>query len=227
LTCNILLLYSKYCMPEDHPENHSQLQFLGDTVHRRLKYWRAEVAKVSQADLCREVNRHLPADDRVAVTTVSNYERTTEPRASFLAALKTVYPSLSLEWFVSGEGRPLQGSGTTMSERANVASGRGETAVSSLMDQPGMHRFRVLPQPAAFILLAFLDEVRQSVPDYQGDQSRSWRDFLQRFSHFFFEPFQSTRHFQAVDTMSDGELTNYTIALIGAVRPLVMSFHNP
>ena len=113
-----------------------------------------------------------------------------------------------------------------MSEHADGASGQGATTVSSLLDQPGMHRFRVLPEPAAHTLLAFLDEVRESVPDYEGDQSRSWRDFLQRFSHFFFEPFQSTRHFQAVDTMSDGELTNYTIALIGAVRPVVMSLHD-
>jgi len=213
-------------MPEDHTKNYNQLQFFGDTVHERLKYWRTEVAKVSQAELCREVNNHLSPEDQVAVTTVSNYERTTEPRASFLAALKTVYPRLSLEWFVSGEGRPLQGSGSTLAELAIDASSRGETTVRSLMDQPGMHRFRVLPQPAAAMLLAFLDEVRQSVPDYQGDQSRSWRDFLQRFSHFFFEPFQSTRHFQAVDNMSDGEITNYTIALIGAVRPLVMSLHD-
>ncbi len=212
-------------MHEDHAGNGSQLHFFGDTVHERLKYWRTEVAKVSQAALCRAVNRQLPAEDQVAVTTVSNYERTTEPRASFLAALKMVYPKLSLEWFVSGEGRPLQGSGSTMSERVRGTAGRGETTVSSLMDQPGMHRFRVLPQPAAYMLLAFLDEVRQSVPDYEGDQSRSWRDFLQRFSHFFFEPFQSTRHFHAVDTMSDGELTNYTIALIGALRPLVTSLH--
>ena len=213
-------------MTEDHTKNDSQLHFFGDTVHERLKYWRTEVAKVSQAGLCREVNRHLPTEDQVAVTTVSNYERTTEPRASFLAALKTVYPRMSLTWFVSGEGRPLQRSGRTMSEHADGASGQGATTVSSLLDQPGMHRFRVLPEPAAHTLLAFLDEVRESVPDYEGDQSRSWRDFLQRFSHFFFEPFQSTRHFQAVDTMSDGELTNYTIALIGAVRPVVMSLHD-
>ncbi len=213
-------------MREDHTKNHNQLQVFGDTVHERLKYWRTEVAKVSQAELCREVNRQLPAEDQVAVTTVSNYERTTEPRASFLAALKTVYPKLSLEWFVSGEGRPFQGSASMMSERVQGASGRGETTASGLMNQPGMHRFRVLPQPAAYMLLAFLDEVRQTVPDYQGDQSRSWRDFLQRFSHFFFEPFQSTRHFQPVDMMSDSELTNYTIALIGALRPLVTSLHD-
>jgi len=212
-------------MPEDHTENHSQLQFFGDTVHDRLKYWRTEVARVSQAELCRAVNAQLSAEDQVVVTTVSNYERTTEPRASFLAALKLVYPKLSLQWFVSGEGRPFQGSASTMSERMQVASGRGETTVSGLMDQPGMHRFRVLPQPAAYMLLTFLDEVRQSVPDYQSDQSRSWRDFLQRFSHFFFEPFQSTRHFEPVDMMSDSELTNYTIALIGALRPLVASLH--
>ena len=212
-------------MREDRTENGSQLHFFGDTVHERLKYWRTEVAKVSQAELCRAVNAHLPAEDQVAVTTVSNYERTTEPRASFLAALKTVYPKLSLEWFVSGEGRPFQGSASMMSERVQGASGRGETTASGLMKQPGMHRFRVLPQPAAYMLLAFLDEVRQTVPDYQGDQSRSWRDFLQRFSHFFFEPFQSTRHFQPVDMMSDSELTNYTIALIGALRPLVTSLH--
>ena len=224
--CNILLLYSNYCMLEDNTKNHSQLQFFGDTVHERLKYWRTEVAKVSQAELCRVVNQHLRAEDQVAVTTVSNYERTTEPRASFLAALKTMYPKLSLEWFVSGEGRPLQGSHTTGSDGVGGAAGTGGVTLSSLMDQPGMHRFRMLPQPAAHTLLAFLEEVRQSVPDYQGDQSRSWRDFLQRFSHFFFEPFQSTRHFRAVDAMSDGDATNYTIALIGAVRPLVTSLHD-
>jgi hypothetical protein len=169
------------------------------------------------------VNLRLPDAERVAVTTISNYERTTEPRASFLAALKAAYPAINLEWLVTGEGRPLGGGPATLT----LPSGSGTAAerdwVAGLMGQPGMHRFRVLPLAATYVLLAFLDEVRQSEPDYQLEQSRSWRDFLQRFSHFFFEPFQSTRHFLSLEELSDGELTNYTLAVVGAARPLVSS----
>jgi hypothetical protein len=173
--------------------------------------------------MCRTVNELLPAGDRVAVTTVSNYERRTEPRASFLAALKHAYPALNLAWLVSGEGRPLQGGASRVSGEVDT-SGLGGTEL--LVKQPGMHRFRDLPPAAAQILLAFLEEVRLSTPEYQGDQSRSWRDFLQRFSHLFFEPFQSPRHFAPKEAMSDNELTSYTLALVCAIRPIVMSIRN-
>ncbi|UCG88633.1 MAG: hypothetical protein JSW71_08865 [Gemmatimonadota bacterium] len=191
-------------------------------MHERLRFWRTEVAGVPQVTLCEAVNRYLAEPDRVGVTTVSNYERATQPRASFLAALKRVYPALNLDWLITGEGRPLQTSrgGLAVSVEGGPAD---RSTVDQLTDQPGMHRFRVLPLPAACILVAFLDEVRQSVPEYQDEQSRSWRDFLQRLSHFFFEPFQSTRHFVVLDIMSDSELTNYTLAVIGALRPLVAS----
>ena len=209
-------------MSEDPAKNRSQLHFFGDSLHERLRFWRTEVVGIPQAGFCEAVNRYLSEADKVGVTTVSNYERMTQPRASFLAALKQVYPALNLEWLVTGEGRPLQ---ANLGASAGAASPDGNVA-AQLTDQPGMHRFRVLPLPAARILLAFLDEVRQSVPDYQDEQSRSWRDFLQRLSHFFFEPFQSTRHFTALDVLSDDELTNYTLGLIGAVRPLVASLRS-
>jgi len=212
-------------MNEDTSKNHSQLHFFGDNVHERLRFWRTEVIGISQVGLCDAVNRYLSQADQVGVTTVSNYERTTEPRASFLAALKQVYPSLNLDWLVTGAGRPLQTSHGTLPASAGGELPDGD-AVARLTDQPGMHRFRMLPLAAACILVAFLDEVRQSVPDYQDEQSRSWRDFLQRLSHFFFEPFQSTRHFAALDILSDSELTNYTLGLIGAVRPLVASLRS-
>lgn len=192
-------------------------------MHERLRFWRTEIVGVSQIGLCNAVNGYLSEADRVGVTTVSNYERTTEPRASFLAALKRVYPALSLNWLVTGEGRPLQSSVPAAPAGDAVP---GDAAVASLTDQPGMHRFRILPLAAALILTAFLNEVRQSLPDYQDEQSRAWRDFLQRLSHFFFEPFQSTRHFAALDVLSDGDLTDYTLAVIAAVRPLVASLRD-
>jgi hypothetical protein len=210
-------------MPELSAKNHSQLQFFGDSVHERLRFWRTEIVGVSQIGLCNAVNGYLSDADRVGVTTVSNYERTTEPRASFLAALKRVYPALSLNWLVTGEGRPLQSSVPAAPAGDAVP---GDAAVASLTDQPGMHRFRILPLAATLILTAFLNEVRQSLPDYQDEQSRAWRDFLQRLSHFFFEPFQSTRHFAALDVLSDGDLTDYTLAVIAAVRPLVASLRD-
>jgi hypothetical protein len=219
----MLWLYSEYWMPDISTEDYSQLHFFGDTVHERLRYWRTAVARVSQASLCNAVNRRMPDEGRVAVTTVSNYERTTEPRASFLAALRLAYPALSLEWLVTGEGRPLGASRGTLQMPDGTAAPAEQEWAAGLLNQPGMHRFRVLPLAATHVLLAFLDEVRQSEPDYQLDQSRSWRDFLQRFSHFFFEPFQSTRHFSALEGLTDGELINYTLAVVGAARPLVSS----
>jgi hypothetical protein len=200
--------------------NYDQLQFFGETIHERLRFWRIELAKVSQAEICRAVNQHLADGDQVAVTTVSNYERKTEPRASFLAALKQAYPALSLMWLVTGAGRPLQGEqGGTLGEGDGFELGGTEL----LSRQPGMHRFRDLPPAAAHVLLAFLQEVRLSAGEYQGEHSRAWRDFLQRFSHLFFEPFQSPRHFKAQEMMSDSQLTDYTLALVCAIRPLVLS----
>ena len=212
-------------MTEEHTKNPSQLQFFGDSLHERLRFWRTDVIGVSQVALCQAVNHYLSEAEQVGVTTVSNYERTTEPRASFLAALKRVYPALNLDWLITGEGRPLQ---TSRGDWPGLAAAgtEGGSAVGHLTDQPGMHRFRVLPLTAACILVAFLDEVRQSAPEYQDEQSRSWRDFLQRLSHFYFEPFQSTRHFAALDILSDGELTDYTLAVVAAVRPLVASLRS-
>ena len=75
-------------------------------VQERFKYWRQDIAGVSQAQLCEEVNRHLPEESEVAVTTISNYERATEPRVSFLDAIKKAYPDLNLSWLISGSGEP-------------------------------------------------------------------------------------------------------------------------
>ncbi len=199
------------------------MQFFGETIHDRLKYWRHEVLGVSQSRLCETVNSHLPAEDRVAVTTVSNYERTTEPRGSFLAALKKAYPEINLEWLVAGQGKLLASEQRTADALRQARAENGEgSAATTVMEQPGMQRFRGLAEPAVHVLVAFLEEVRQSNPEYQSENSRAWRDFLQRFSHFFFEPFQSTRHFSARQALSDDELTNYTLSLIAALRPLVV-----
>ena len=81
-----------------------QLQIF-ETFHERLRFWRREVAEVSQKELCDAVNQRLGSSDQVSVATVSNYERSTEPRASFLGALKQAYPQVSLEWLVSGTGK--------------------------------------------------------------------------------------------------------------------------
>jgi hypothetical protein len=200
------------------------VQNIGSTIHDRLRQWRQEVLSVSQAKLCQAVNSHLPEADRVAVTTVSNYERTTEPRGSFLAALKRAYPEINLEWLIAGEGKVLVGEQRTAEalRHARTEEGHAEVTVP-VMEQPGMQRFRGLPEPAVHVLVAFLEEVRQSNPEYRSEHSRTWRDFLQRFSHFFFEPFQSTRHFSSRPSLSDDDLTNYTLSLIAALRPLVLA----
>ena len=200
-----------------------QVQLFGETIHERLKYWRHEVLGVSQSRLCETVNSHLPAEDRVAVTTVSNYERTTEPRGSFLGALKKAYPEINLDWLVVGQGKLLASEQRTAEALRLARAENGGGGATPLMDQAGMQRFRGLSEPAVHILVAFLEEVRQSNPEYQSEHSRQWRDFLQRFSHFFFEPFQSTRHFAARQSLSDDQLTNYTLALIASIRPLVMT----
>jgi hypothetical protein len=204
----------------EQTKNYDQLQFFGDTFHERLRWWRTQVVRVTQVALCETVNAALPESERVAVTTVSNYERSTEPRASFLGALKTSFPQLNVDWLVTGEGRPAvadRGVAAAM-ERADGQQG----ALAQLVQMPGMQRFRVVPHPAAYVLLTFLEEVRLTVPEYQGDQSRAWRDFLQRLSHMFFEPFQSPRHFVGREAITDQELTTYTLALVAALRPLVL-----
>lgn len=203
-----------------------QIQIFGDTVQTRLKHWRQEIAAVSQAELCEQVNRHLPEGKGVVVSTISNYERTTEPRASFLAALKQAYPKLNLDWLVSGKGK-LLGADRQLGELLDsLNSEEGRSALGQLMQQPGLQRFRKLPEPAAHVVLAFLQEVRLSTPEYRGDHSRPWREFLQRFSSIFFEPLQSPRNFAALEALSAHELTTYVAAVVAALRPLVPSFRS-
>ncbi len=203
-----------------------QLQFFGETVHERLKFWRSEVLGISQAELAQGVNAQLEADQRVAVTTVSNYERRTEPRASFLAALKRAYPEINLSWLVTGEGKPVS-SPSAIAERIGAVGAGSEPGRRLLIEQPGLKRFRDLPDSAALVVLAFLDEVRASSPEYEGEHSRPWREFLQGFSHYFFEPFQSPRFFAPLDALSDQEIATYAVAVIAAVRPVVGSLRTP
>ena len=154
---------------------------------------------------------------------MSNYERSTEPRASFLAALKKAFPELNLDWLVSGDGRPLAPEKRIAELLSRAQGEEGLGAFSELLRHPGMQRLRALPEPAAHMMLVFLEEVRLADMGYCGYQSRAWRDFLQRFSHLYFEPFQSPRHFAPKETLSDLELINYTLALIVALRPLVLA----
>ena len=200
-----------------------QLQFV-ETFHERLRFWRREVAEVSQKELCHAVNQRLGSSDQISVATVSNYERSTEPRASFLGALKQAYPQVSLEWLVSGAGKLFAG----QQELGEVLAGlRGsDDALNQLTQRPGMHRLSTLPEPAKFVVLAFLEEVRLAASEYRDENGRAWRDFLQRFSHIFFQAFQSPRHFAAEEVLTDDEVTTYTMAMVAALRPLVVALRS-
>ncbi len=205
-----------------------QIQIFGDSVQARLKHWREEIAKVSQAQLCELVNRHLPKGKGVVVSTVSNYERTTEPRASFLAALKHAYPELNLDWLVSGEGK-LVAAEQEIAEVLRTLQSEGRSALGQLVQQPGLQRFRTLPEPAAHVVLAFLQEVKLSTPEYRKENQRPWREFLQRFTPIFFEPLQAPRNFATKEALSEHETTTYAVSLVATLRPLVPSFrsHDP
>ena len=77
------------------------------TVQKRLQYWRTEIAGLNKSQLRKEVNKYLEPGEQVAsVTTITNYESSTQPRASFLAALTRLDPGLSLVWLVVGRGEP-------------------------------------------------------------------------------------------------------------------------
>ncbi len=98
---------------------------------------------------------------------------------------------------------------------------------TSLAERPGLQRFRNLPEPVAQRVLEFLEEVRASRPEYSGAYSRAWRDFLQRFSLIFFEPFESPRHFAARDVLSEDEFDRYAENLISALRPVLLALREP
>ena len=200
-----------------------QLQIFGDSVNERLRYWRKEVARISQAELAGNVNALLEESDQVAVTTVSNYERSTEPRASFLAALKRSFPDLNLDWLITGKGNPEAWESRVAEVLSRVDVEEGLGGFSELMKQPGLQRFKVLPQGAQHVVYAFLEEVRLSSSDYESGNSRAWRDFVQRFSQIFFEPFQAPRHFVAQDDLAAHEFTTYALQVVAGLRPLVLS----
>ncbi len=203
-----------------------QIQIFGDSVQARLKHWREEIAKLSQAQLCELVNGHLPKGKAVVVSTVSNYERTTEPRASFLAALKQAYPELNLDWLVSGEGKLVATEQEITEMLHTLQSQEGRSALGQLVQQPGLQRFRTLPEPATHAVLAFLEEVRLSTPEYRKENQRPWREFLQRFTSIFFEPLQAPRNFTTKEALSEHEITTYAVSLVATLRPLVLSFRN-
>lgn len=204
-----------------------QIQIFGDTVQERLKHWRQEVLRISQAELCDRVNGHLPKSHQVSVSTISNYERSTEPRASFLAALTKTYPELNLDWVVSGNGKVLTHDRQVGQLLEELQGENGKSALDRLVQQPGLQRFRKLPEPAAHVVLAFLEEVRLSNPEYQGEHSRPWREFLQRFATIFFDPIESPKHLAPAETLSTQEITTYALAVVAALRPLVPSFRAP
>ncbi len=102
--------------------------------------------------------------------------------------------------------------------RYRQIAGAGKPLV---IERPGLQRFRNLPDPVAGRVLEFLDEVKQSNPEYSGAYSRAWRDFLQRFSLIFFEPFQSPRHFAPKEALDEAALMTYADNLIQALRPIL------
>ena len=79
-----------------------------DTLRERLRYWRRIVMGLTQRELCEWLNQDKPKEERVPKTTLSNYERGTEPPASFIEALKRAFPDLNLNWLLLNEGEPSQ-----------------------------------------------------------------------------------------------------------------------
>ena len=204
-----------------------------DNVQERFKYWRQEIARVSQAQLCEEVNRHLPTESEVAVTTISNYERATEPRVSFLDALKKAYPDLNLGWLISGSGEPQLSDEQAAERLRNAVISLGDVAKARVEDDG---RFGRLPLPARDALVAFFSDVRLSGPPYMDfnamtlpsyapapEEETAWEEFTKHVEEIFFTPFQAADHFVPLERLSDEQLTNYTFTLILALRPLVRS----
>ncbi len=204
-----------------------------DNVQERFRYWRQEIAGVSQAQLCEEVNRHLPTESEVAVTTICNYERATEPRVSFLDALKKAYPDLNLSWLISGSGEPRLSDEQAAERLRSVVTSLGAVARARVEDDG---RFGRLPLPARDALVAFFSDVRLSGPPYMDfnaitlpsyaptpEAERAWEKFIEHVEEIFYAPFQATDHFVSLEWLSDEQLTNYTLTFIMALRPLVGS----
>ena len=85
-----------------------------DTVQFRLRFFREEVEGRPLREFRERINAELPADGRLSLGTLSNYERSSKdvqrpgPRAEFMAALKRAFPEIRLEWLILGQGQPTE-----------------------------------------------------------------------------------------------------------------------
>lgn len=77
-------------------------------IQTRFAQWR-EQEGLTLREVQASVNDHLPETRQIKSSgTISNYEKKESdkppPRADFLAALKAAYPTLNVEWMVTGRG---------------------------------------------------------------------------------------------------------------------------
>lgn len=75
-------------------------------IQARFGQWR-EREGLSLREVMEAVNEHLPPGRRIRTkSTISNYEKTASdkppPRADFLAALKEAFPTLNVDWIITG-----------------------------------------------------------------------------------------------------------------------------
>ena len=184
-----------------------------DTVQQRLRYWRTEIAELSRSQLRKEVNEYLEPGEQVAsVTTISNYESSTQPRASFLSALMRIDPNLSLVWLIVGSGEPK------LSDEDRARELR-ESVFTKLGKMVAQTRLNSLPVPARTVLLGFYSEVQSLGSRYQSAEALA--ELAAAVERLLFAPFESVKHFRPLEELSSDDLTRYTVMAITALRPLV------
>lgn len=138
------------------------------SVQGRLRHFREGILGLSLRELQSAVNAGLPAEERVSLGTVSNYERSPEPgrrsagpRAEFLGALKRAFPRLRLPWLLLGEGEPtLVGDGVAaVARRVERDGGLAGRVVETYQD------LELLSPEASALFIAVLTRYAMGEPE--------------------------------------------------------------
>jgi hypothetical protein len=181
------------------------------TIQERLRYWRRSVIRLSQGKLLEVLKPHLAKEDRIAVSTLSYYERRIEPRASFLAALKRAFPDLNLDWLLTGQGQPTLSLSQMQALSMQLPPPIPLTGLGLLAQSlVGTEKLKKeLPEAAFAAVTAFLKEVNLSSSS------------VRKFTRLLLAPLHCEPEFLGRDLLIDKQVTTYTIAYIAAIRPLV------
>lgn len=146
-----------------------------NTVHDRLRHLREAVLGLSLRDFRAAINARLEQEDELSLGTISNYERPPAsgrrpgPRVEVLAALRSAFPEVRLDWVMFGEGQPTETAQRLASPEGLEAGRTSEFAERVLARYPDLE---LLSPEASALFMAALTRFAMGEPDAALDEDQ-------------------------------------------------------